>query len=81
MEIFAYVHTGNWIEFLEIQEDVLLGVEDIVGAAGTGFAFPSQTIYISQDQGLPQNLSGAAEAEVEAWISKEGLPLSEFPPE
>ncbi len=51
MEIFAYVHTGNWIEFLEIQEDVLLGVEDIIEAAGTGFAFPSQTTYISQDQG------------------------------
>ncbi len=52
VEIFAYVHTGDWIEFLEIQEDVLLGVEGIIEAAGTGFAFPSQTTYLSQDQGL-----------------------------
>ena len=70
VEIFAYVHTGNWIEFLEIQEYVLLGVEDIIEAAGTGFAFPSKTIYISQDQGLDQDLSRAAEAEVQAWRSK-----------
>ncbi len=69
VEIFAYVHTGDWIEFLEIQEDVLLGVEDIIERAGTGFAFPSQTTYIARDQGLDQELSRAAEAEVQAWRS------------
>ncbi len=52
VEIFAYVDTGDWFEFRGIQEDVLLRVKDIVEAAGTDFAFPSQTIYISRDSGL-----------------------------
>ena len=78
VEIFAYVHTGDWIEFLEIQEDVLLRVEDIIEAAGTGFAFPSQTTYISRDKGLDRDLSRAAKAEVQAWRSEGGLPFSEF---
>ncbi len=52
VEIFAYVDTGNQFEFRGIQEDVLLRVKDIVEAAGTDFAFPSQTIYISRDSGL-----------------------------
>ena len=80
VEIFAYVRTGDWIKFLEIQEDLLLGVEDIIERAGTGFAFPSQTTYISRDQGLDRDLSRAAEAEVQAWRSKGELPFREFPP-
>ncbi|WP_371357634.1 mechanosensitive ion channel family protein, partial [Hydrocoleum sp. CS-953] len=45
VEIFVYVDTGKLPEFLAIQEDVLLRVDDIVESSGTGFAFPSQTNY------------------------------------
>ena len=81
VEIFAYVDTGDWFEFRGIQEDVLLRVKDIVEAAGTDFAFPSQTTYISQDSGLDSERSRAAEAEVKAWRSKGMLPFPEFPSE
>ena len=65
VEIFVYVDTGKLSKFLEIQEDVLLLVQDIVEAAGTDFAFPSQTTYISRDRGLNGERSQAAEAEVQ----------------
>ncbi|MGK7917999.1 MAG: mechanosensitive ion channel family protein [Prochloraceae cyanobacterium] len=81
VEIFAYVNTGQWTEFLGIQEDVLLRVNDIVEAAGTDFAFPSQTTYLSRDSGLDSERSRMAEAEVQAWRSKGMLPFPEFPPE
>ena len=81
VEIFVYVDTGKMSEFLEIQEDVLLRVKDIVEAAGTSLAFPSQRTYLSRDSGLDRERSRAAEAQVQAWRSKGVLPFPEFPPE
>ncbi|MGK7874002.1 MAG: mechanosensitive ion channel domain-containing protein [Xenococcaceae cyanobacterium] len=81
VEIYVYVDTGNWYEFKGIQEDVLLRVKDIVSAAGTDFAFPSQTTYISRDSGVDQERSRTAEAQVQAWRAKGMLPFPEFPPD
>ena len=78
LEIFAYVDTGSWHEFRGIQEDVLLRVKDLVEAAGTDFAFPSQTTYLSRDSGLDQERSRAAEAQIQAWRTKGVLPFPEF---
>ncbi len=78
LEIFVYVDTSDWNEFLGIQEDVLLRIKDIVEGAGTGFAFPSQTAYLSRDSGLDGERSRAAEAQVQAWRSKGMLPFPEF---
>ena len=81
VEIFVYADTSDWNEFLGIQEDVLLRVRDIVEAAGTGFAVPSQTAYLSRDRVLDPERSQAAEAQVQAWRSKGILPFPEFPSE
>ena len=67
VEIVAYVATPDFNEFLGIQEDILLRVIDLVEASGTGFAFPSQTLYLSRDGGLNGQRKAAAEAEVSAW--------------
>ncbi|MEM1241470.1 MAG: mechanosensitive ion channel family protein [Cyanobacteria bacterium P01_H01_bin.26] len=56
IEMFVYVDAVMLPEFLDIQEGILLQVNDIVQAAGTGFAFPSQTTYLAQDQGPKQDL-------------------------
>jgi MscS family membrane protein len=48
VEVFAYVLARDWPHFLEIQEDLLLRITEIVSAAGTGIAFPSQTMYVEQ---------------------------------
>src|ERR1700693_3352026 len=48
LEIFCYVLTRDDKEFLAIREDILLRIMDIVDAAGSGFAFPSQTVYLGR---------------------------------
>jgi MscS family membrane protein len=49
VDVFAYVVTQDWNNFLEIQEELLLGIMDVVEKAGAGMAFPSQTLYLASD--------------------------------
>jgi len=63
VEIFAYVLTQDFNEFLEIQEDLNLRIKDLVEDAGSGFAFPSRTLYVTQSADLDRELSRAAEAD------------------
>jgi MscS family membrane protein len=44
VEIFAYVLTWDWNQFLEIQERLLLRIMECIESAGVQFAFPLQTI-------------------------------------
>lgn len=46
VDVFAYVFATDWNQFLEIQEGLLFNIAEIVSRAGTGFAFPSQTMYV-----------------------------------
>jgi len=54
VDVFAYVSTHEWNNFLEIQEELLLGIMNIVQKAGTGIALPSQTLYIAGDTSKQQ---------------------------
>ena len=81
IEVFAYVKTTNRGEFLGIREDILLRVMDIVDQSGTGFAFPSQTLYLARDRGLDVDQSNAAEAQVRQWRAEDRLPFPNFSPE
>lgn len=78
IEIFAYLLTNVWPEYWAIREDLNLRIIDIVKEAGTGFAFPSQTAYFTQDSGLDAERGRAAEAQVENWRVKGKLPFSDF---
>ena len=78
VEVFAYVETNDWNEFLGIQEDIYLRMMDVVAASGTGFAFPSQTLYFARDTGLDPDKSAAAMAEVQQWRTTQKLPFPEF---
>jgi MscS family membrane protein len=49
IEVFAYVRVPNFEAFLAVQEEILLGVMDIVQKAGTALAVPSQTMYVRQE--------------------------------
>jgi MscS family membrane protein len=81
LEIFAYVMTQDFGEFLSIREDIYLRIMDIVAASGTGFAFPSSTTYLGRDAGLDEAKGRAAEEQVRAWREQGQLYLPEFPPE
>jgi len=52
VELFAYVKTGDWLEFTAIRQQVILNIAEIVGASGTGFAGPTQLTYLSKDKGI-----------------------------
>jgi MscS family membrane protein len=47
VDVFAYVFAIDWVDFLQIQEELLLSVMDIVKQAGAEIAFPSQTMYLA----------------------------------
>lgn len=81
LEIFAYVHAHDYQEFLEIQEDLLLRCMEIVEKSGTGFAFPSQTLYLGRDGGLDAKKTQEAEEAVHGWQEKGELQVPRFRPE
>ncbi|MGW8286558.1 MAG: mechanosensitive ion channel family protein, partial [Candidatus Deferrimicrobiaceae bacterium] len=78
VEVFAYVGTKDWNEFLGVQEDIYLRMIDVVAASGTSFAFPSQTLYFARDGGLDADKSAAAVAEVQQWRAAQKLPFPDF---
>jgi MscS family membrane protein len=80
LEIFGYVLTRDFAEFTAIQEDVLLRLMDIVGEAGSDFAFPSQTVYLGRDHGLQKEKAEHAAEEVRKWREEGQLPFPDFAP-
>ncbi|WP_262696167.1 mechanosensitive ion channel family protein [Kordiimonas aquimaris] len=44
--LYCFTHTTNWLEWLEIKEKLLLEIKQLVEDAGTGFAFPSRSLYL-----------------------------------
>ncbi len=78
VEIFSYVYAKDFNEFLEVQEDLTLRIMDIVAQSGTGFAFPSQTIYMAKDSGVSEEKTRAAEEKVQQWREKDEMQLPTF---
>jgi MscS family membrane protein len=78
LEMFAYVNTSDWNDYLAVQEDLVLRTMDIVDKAGTAFAFPSRTLYHTRDPGLDSERQQVAEKEVREWASAHTLPFPEF---
>jgi MscS family membrane protein len=75
VSVRIYALTREWNEFFAIREDVFLRIDDIVEEAGTGYAFPSQTLYMTRDEGLDRERSEAAVQEVQAWRHSGKLPF------
>lgn len=44
--VYCFADTAEWVEYLEIHQDVNLRIMDIVQRHGGSFAFPSQSLYI-----------------------------------
>jgi MscS family membrane protein len=78
LEVFAFVRSADWEEFLGVKEDLNLRIAEIVRESGTGFAFPSRTVYFSRDTGLDGGRTEEAEAEVRRWREEKRLPFPEF---
>ncbi len=80
LEIFSYVLTQDFAEFTAIREDLLLRVMEIIEKSGSGFAFPSRTVYFTRDPGLDKEKMGAAEQQVQHWRDDRQLPFPDFAP-
>ncbi|MCX7113588.1 MAG: mechanosensitive ion channel [Proteobacteria bacterium] len=78
VDIRAYVRTSDYNEFLAVQEDILLRVMQVVKKAGTGFAFPSSTLYHARDGGLDSERQQDAEKQVREWSLAQKLPFPDF---
>jgi len=81
LEIFAYTGSADWNEFLAVREDLLLRIMDIVEESGSGFAFPSQTLYLGRDGGVDRERAARAEERVERWRQEKRLPFPDYDPE
>jgi MscS family membrane protein len=75
VEVFAYVRETVNEVFLAVQEDLLLQIMDLVEASGSGFAFPSRTIYMAKDGGLDAQRSREAAESVKSWRDQGELPF------
>ena len=50
VEIFAYLLAPDYPASLAVREELNLALMEIVAECGTGFAFPSTTVYLARDQ-------------------------------
>jgi len=79
IEVLAYVNTTDWPEFLGIREDIFLVIMDIIEASSSGFAFPSQTLYMGKDDGLNAERVREISEEVQRWRERNEVFLPNFP--
>lgn len=80
VEITAYIEAINVDVSQEVQEDLLLRMMDIVAKSGTSFAYPSQTIYFSRDNGNSEEKTAQTTETVKAWRENSELQLPKFDP-
>jgi len=81
VEIFCFVRTTDFPSFTAVREDLFLRLMDLVNASGSGFAFPSQTLYFGRDPGVDAGRTQDAQAQVESWRKQGALPFPDFPEE
>ncbi|MEZ5952928.1 MAG: mechanosensitive ion channel family protein [Hyphomonas sp.] len=60
--IYTFTKTKDWGEWLAIKEEFAVAIMQIIEKAGTGFAFPSQTIYL-QETDPPEIMAPPARSE------------------
>jgi len=78
IQIRVYAKTREWNDFYAIREDVMFRIKQVVEASGSSFAFPSQTLYMSQDEGLDADKSAEAIRTVAKWRRQHELPFPGF---
>ena len=81
LEIYAYVSTTKWGEYLEIAEDLNLRVMDIIEQAGADLAYPTRTLSVERAKRPDDAAARAAEEQVDAWRKRGELFLPRFPQE
>ena len=68
--IYCFTNTRNWGEWLKIKEEFAVAIMEIIERAGTGFAFPSRTLYMQQ-QDPPEIMAPPARSESVARVAED----------
>jgi hypothetical protein len=58
VELYAYLDTTSWVEYLELAEKLNIQTLDIVAKAGTSLALPAQTLHLEQTDGSGKSAKG-----------------------
>jgi MscS family membrane protein len=70
IEVSAYLFAADWDRFLDVQQELLLGLMEVVEKAGTRIAIPSQTLQITDGR------AGAAAAVERVTAVRQPAPSS-----
>ena len=81
LDVFAYIDTTDYAEYLEIAEDVNLRIMDVIKAAGTELAIPAQIEYKIDKEPLEDTQIRRTENRVQEWRTQRALYIPKFPPE
>lgn len=81
LEVFAYVQTTDWSDYLEVAEDLNLRILDIIVQAGTALAYPTRTVSLERGKRPTPEAAKTAEAKVNEWRDQNQLYLPRFPDE
>ena len=81
LDIFAYIETTNYAEYLEISEDLNLRIMNVITTAGTKLAIPAQVEYRAEEKPFNLEARGHAEATVREWKAGNTLYIPSFPSE
>jgi len=59
--LYCFTRTTNWGEWMRVKEQLAYQIKQIVEGAGTGFAFPSSSVYLeSLPFGIPETFPASA---------------------
>lgn len=81
LDVFAYVKTNDYGQYLGVAEDLNLRILDIITKSGSRLAVPARTLYVEKGRGIDEARTREAEEQVNAWRAQHSLYLPEFPEE
>ena len=79
LEVFSYILTTDWDDFLEVQEDLLVRFLDVIARAGAVLAYPTQSLTVEREKHDLGEAKAAAEATVAKWRQDNTLYIPRFP--
>ncbi len=65
MEIYGYILTREYREFLIVQEELILQAMDVLENSGAAVALPSQTTMVTRDAWVDPQKAAAAQKAME----------------
>lgn len=78
IEVNCYIQVVSLDTSLEVKEDLLLRFMDIINESGTSLAFPSQTLYFSNDNSLSEEKGRATIEKVKTWKENKDLHVPRY---